>query len=171
MKQEAPQSAPAAPKKLPLRRLAREWAIQRLYGLDLGQEDPASPDVWQQVREFCGFDLSDREFTKIVKQAEVMVEGVLKFQPEIDALLLEYARNWSLRRMAAVDRNILRLAVFELRFAEPPVPVPVAINEAIEITHQFSDEQAGRFVNGILDRIAREQEPAATPSAKDEPAS
>ena len=89
--------------------------------------------------------------------ARDLVRGCLDKRSEVDAIISAAAQNWHLRRMAIVDRNILRMAVYEmLHIGE--IPAKVSINEAIELGKRFSTKQSGSFINGILDRIRREQE-------------
>jgi transcription antitermination factor NusB len=88
--------------------------------------------------------------------ARRLLTGTLEARPKIDAIITGAAQNWDLRRMAVVDRNILRMAVFEMLLAED-IPAKVSINEAIELGKRFSTKQSGSFINGILDRIRREQ--------------
>jgi N utilization substance protein B len=136
-----------------VQRLAREWALQQLYRLDVGDaEEPDSSPVWQQAAEWCGYPLGPRDRRKITRLAEALVEGVRAHREEIDRHLAEQARNWRLSRMAVIDRNIMRIAVYEMLYC-PDVPPPVSINEAIEIAKAFSGEEAGSFVNGILDKL------------------
>lgn len=87
--------------------------------------------------------------------ADPLIQGVLEHRAEIDAVIVKHARNWSLERMAAVDRNILRLAVFEMLHREDIPPV-VSINEAVDIAKKFSTHDSGKFVNGILDKVKGE---------------
>src|SRR2546427_573196 len=91
--------------------------------------------------------------------AASLVRGTKAQQPKIDAIIAETAEHWDLERMAVVDRNILRMAVYEL-LCEPTVPGKVAINEAIEIAKKFGTAESSRFINGVLDRIHRELRPA-----------
>jgi N utilization substance protein B len=100
-------------------------------------ENPAS----DEIREYAG----------------ELVEGTLSRLTEIDTLLSRYAENWTLSRMGRVDRNILRLAIYELLYRDD-VPARVTINEAITIAKKYSEEISGAFINGILDRILREEE-------------
>lgn len=83
-----------------------------------------------------------------------LVEGVAANQSEIDELLSQYAEGWTLERMPAVDRNLLRIAVFELRH-RPDVPKPVVISEAVELATELSTDESPRFINGLLGRIAK----------------
>jgi len=87
--------------------------------------------------------------------AEPLIRGTWEHREAIDALIQQHAKNWDLRRMAVVDRNILRLAVYEMLHREDIPPV-VSINEAVDIAKKFSTEDSGRFVNGILDKIRSE---------------
>ena len=84
-----------------------------------------------------------------------IAQGVLAHQAEIDERIRQTASNYDLHRIAAVDRNILRIAIFEMLFC-PDVPPVVSINEAIEIAKRFGSDESGRFVNGVLDRIRGE---------------
>lgn len=86
---------------------------------------------------------------------ETLVRGVLAHQAEIDGLLTEYAEHWDLHRMSAVDRNVMRVALFEMMYLRD-IPPAVSINEAVDIAKQFSGEDSGRFVNGLLDRVRKE---------------
>jgi len=95
-----------------------------------------------------------------------LVEGVEDHQAELDTLIAEHARNWSLERMPAIDRNVLRIALFEL-LGRPDVPVAVVIDEAVELAKRFSTDDSGRFVNGMLSAIAPKLRPGeAAPSAQ-----
>jgi transcription antitermination protein NusB len=90
-----------------------------------------------------------------------LVEGVDDHHAELDALIVAHARNWSLERMPAIDRNLLRLALYELK-DRPDVPVAVVIDEAVELAKRFSTDDSGRFVNGMLSAIAPKLRPDAT---------
>jgi N utilization substance protein B len=85
--------------------------------------------------------------------ANGLVRGVARQSKELDALIRKHAANWRLERMAAVDRNILRMAIYEMRAGE--TPAPIAINEALELGRRFSGEQSARFLNGVLDAIRK----------------
>lgn len=87
--------------------------------------------------------------------AEPLIRGTLEHRDEADDLIKKHAQNWELHRMAAVDRNILRLAVYEMLYREDIPPV-VSINEAVDIAKKFSTQDSGKFVNGILDKVKRE---------------
>jgi N utilization substance protein B len=126
------------------RREGREAAVQFLVYCDLNQGAGlgSAADFWE-LRPASG---SIREF------ALKLVEGVLEHRKEADERISRYAENYELGRIAVVDRNILRLAIYEMlhRHDIPPI---VSINEAIEIAKRFGSEESGRFVNGILDRV------------------
>lgn len=89
--------------------------------------------------------------------AERLVRGVMDHTGAIDTLIAKYSLNWKVHRMSRVDRNVLRLAAYELTF-EPDVPVRATLNEAIEMAKRYGSDESGKFVNGILDRIAQELE-------------
>ncbi|MCI0528623.1 MAG: transcription antitermination factor NusB, partial [Nitrospira sp.] len=88
--------------------------------------------------------------------ADRLVEGVLKNIKEIDGMITKYTQHWSLDRIATVDRNILRFAIYEILYMDD-VPAKVTINEAIEITKKYADQGSSAFINGILDKIVREE--------------
>ena len=130
------------------RREGREAAVQFLYQRDISG---AGGDA-QSVNDFWEL----RPATKKVRDfGMTLAEGVLSRQSEIDERIRNAASNYDLHRIAAVDRNILRIAIYEMLFC-PEVPPVVSINEGIEIAKRFGSEDSGRFVNGILDRIRAE---------------
>lgn len=94
--------------------------------------------------------------------ANQLVQGALDHLPEIDTLITTHADNWNLKRMAVIDRNILRLGVYEL-FYGPEVPSKVCLNEAIELAKRFGDTESGKFINGILDAIHKTRAQPDTP--------
>lgn len=123
---------------------------QRLAGLrddaPQGQQPPQPPVPHGEVPPPTAEEASIRLFS------EPLIRGVLENRAAIDAEIQKYALNWDIRRMAAVDRNILRLAVYEMHHRQDIPPV-VSINEAVDIAKRFSTQDSGKFVNGILDRI------------------
>jgi len=129
------------------RREGREAAVQYLYQLEVHGDRTADlhADFWNlreakpPVREF----------------AEKLIAGVIASLDEVDALIIKYLQNFELGRLAAVDRNVLRLAIHEMLHCMETPPV-VAINEAIEIAKKFGGEDSGRFINGILDKVKGE---------------
>ena len=87
--------------------------------------------------------------------AETLVEGIRKHRTEIDELIQSLSAHWSLARMSTVDRNVLRIGVFEMKFAQPSLKPNIAINEAIEIAKRYGSTESASFVNGILDAVAK----------------
>ena len=123
----------------------REVALQVLYQVEQNAGVPL-PDVRRFIQRRL---LGDR---KLCDFTEGLIAGVKGHQAQIDALISEAAENWRIDRMAAIDRNILRLGAFEMLY-RPEVPTKVAINEALELAKRYSTAQSSRFVNGILDRL------------------
>ncbi len=128
------------------RRKARELALQLLYQNDLSGTPPE--EMFARTEEFLLARPDVQEY------AARLVEGTLERRAELDDLLSERSEHWRLGRMPAVDRNLLRLALYEL-LHEPETPPPVVINEAVEIAKKFSTPSSGSFVNGVLDGIRR----------------
>ena len=129
----------------------REVALQVLYQVE---QNPNVPP-----EEVCRFIerrlLGDRKLSEFTKG---LIAGVKEHQARIDSLISAVAENWRLDRMAAIDRNILRLGAYEMLFCRE-VPARVAINEALELAKRYSTAQSSRFVNGILDRVLQWQAP------------
>jgi len=134
---------------------ARECALQALYQLDTSGGD--ARDALRGV--LSHFEEADEDTATF---AEALVRGVQSERMQIDDLIQKSSTNWKLERMARVDRNILRLAVYEL-LRRGDVPVRVTLNEAVELGKKFGSEESSAFVNGVLDRIAHMQLPGATP--------
>jgi N utilization substance protein B len=135
----------------PIRRRtrAREIALQVLFQFDVRGEGYGA-EVGKTVTQLCT-DEAESE-AEIAEFAARLVDGTLQHRTAIDERLQSVTKNWDLRRMATVDRNVLRMAVYELAHCND-VPPKVAINEAIELGKKFSTANSGGFVNGILDRI------------------
>ena len=129
------------------RRRSREFALQVLYQLDVTKEDAAK--ILSQFRNHFPQHEESNGF------AELIVLGVLDHAREIDQLIERYSENWRLDRMSMIDRNILRMAIFELIYCED-IPPKVTLNEAIELGKRYGSEDSGSFINGILDRIQNE---------------
>lgn len=127
---------------------AREVALQALF-----QEDLNPRDSRDQIAPFLHSRLQDEQLREF---AMTLVLGVLRNQSELDVLLESKADNWSLGRMAATDRNVLRLGAFEIRYAE--TPDRVAIDEALELAKRYGSAQSSQFVNGILDKLILRKE-------------
>ncbi|MFW6367096.1 MAG: transcription antitermination factor NusB [bacterium] len=139
------------------RRFGRECALQFLYQIDQRQDwEIADGDLnafWRQVE-----DQEDAPFGNDLNRARKFAEKIVRIfrehGAEIDASLQECASNWTLERMAAIDRNILRVAAVEIRFLEN-IPANATINEAVEIAKRYGDRDSAAFINGILDRFAQ----------------
>ena len=127
-----------------LRRTARECALQMLYQHDVGKQVPETilDSFWEM----------NEQPEKVRAFATELVRGTISRIKEIDRLIQGHTKNWRLSRMAAVDRNVLRLAVFEL-LSDAKTPDTVVINEALEIAKKFSTNESAQFVNGVLDSI------------------
>ena len=126
------------------RRKSRELAMQALFSMDMSQN--GSKDI---LERFCdNFKPSSKALSFFLK----LVQGVLHTRTEIDAVIERYSENWKLNRMSCVDRNIMRVAVYELLCCQD-IPHKVSINEAIDIGKKFGTEESGAFINGILDSI------------------
>jgi N utilization substance protein B len=124
---------------------AREIVVKVLYEVELGELD--SERARERISRKCSRP-GIREF------ALTLFEETLAHRDALDRIIVQLAKNWHISRMAAIDRNVLRMAILEILLSED-VPDKVAINEAIEIAKRFSTENSGRFVNGILDAVAR----------------
>jgi transcription antitermination protein NusB len=128
-----------------LRTKAREFAMQMLFQWEMSPQDPARLETkfWREAK---GAE-STRAF------ANQLFEGAVKNSSALDELIRAHCENWRFERLAAIDRAILRLAIHELRAAE--TPPKVVLNEAVELAKKFSSEEAGKFVNGVLDSIRK----------------
>src|SRR5512139_1974471 len=129
------------------RRKAREYALQLLFQLDIRKDKPTLT-LFKRFWAEEGPDDEVRLFT------EEIVKGTFKHLKAINAAILGSAKNWSLDRMATVDRNVLRLATYEILY-RMDIPPSVTINEAIELAKKYGTDESGAFVNGILDSVAR----------------
>jgi len=132
------------------RTLARELALQVLYQMDITGDgsEPALDNFWAAR--------SEEKIEEEVKSfAGELVKGVSDNLAQIDEKIMSYAANWQLKRMAVIDRNVLRMGCFELIWRKD-IPPKVAINEAVEVAKKYSGLEAGKFVNGILDKIKQE---------------
>ena len=129
------------------RREARELALRMLFELDLGKQ----PVTHVIAAGLAQSHLDDNNQTL----TEELVRGTLEHQDRIDARVAALATEWALDRQAAVDRNILRLAAYELLY-RPDAPVAAVVNEAVELAKKYSTAESGRFVNGVLGALARQ---------------
>lgn len=132
-----------------IRRIARELVLQSLFQIDFAQVDcEAALNAAVEER-------SDKSAEKAKKYAQDVLNGVLANSEAIDARISEYAIDWTLERMPAVDRNILRVAVYEMFFAAEKLVPNVAINEAVEIAKIYGTDDTPRFINGVLGKMVR----------------
>ncbi len=131
------------------RRLGRERALQALYQLEMTRSSPneALDAAWTAGSDGGKPDPEAQKF------AQELTGGVHEHLEEIDALLQEHSHNWRLDRMSRIDRNVLRLGVYELKF-RPDIPRKVTLNEAVELGKTFGNEESSAFINGLLDRVA-----------------
>jgi len=130
--------------------------MQALFYMDMSQNDSK-----EAVKLFCeNFVTSKRSLSFFLE----LINGVIKALPEIDSVIERFSSNWKISRMSIVDRNIMRLAVYEILFCGD-IPSKVSINEAVDIGKKFGTEGSGAFINGILDsiRIAVEEENIINP--------
>lgn len=121
------------------RHAAREKAFQLLFQLDLNDSELRSEDEE---------DIEQDEFL------QGLIKGVKDHRNKVDMIIAEHLQNWSLSRIAIVEKTILRIATYEIHYLEE-VPTKVSINEAIELAHEYGDEKSGKFVNGVLSRITQ----------------
>jgi len=139
------------------RRKSRELALQALYQAEL-----AGQNGLQDFEEFCAHFQVNK---KAIPYAKKLTEGVQGKGDVLNKLISKYAENWRLERMSLIDRNILRLAVYEVHYQDD-VPISVAINEAVEIAKRYSTDDSGPFINGVLDAMAKEEASGAKSNKK-----
>lgn len=126
------------------RRSARRCALQILYQIDITNDIDSV-----EVEDF----LTDKQLSSADLQfSGTLIKGVIQNLTEIDELIARFAKDWAIERLSYIDRNILRLAVYELNYLSD-IPTKVSINEAIELAKQFSDRQAAKFINGVLGAV------------------
>ncbi len=148
------------------KRMGRELAMQYLFQCDLAGNENFSESLenfWIQAEESGEFP-SNRIFRKARNYAEKIIAGVYEHEQEIDGIIESFSKKWDIDRMPVVDRNIIRVAIFELEFC-PDIPALVSIDEAIEISKDFSSEKSSNFINGILNGV----KDSLPPGAKDPP--
>ena len=133
-----------------IRRRGREFALQVLYQIDVTRKD-----VGEALDLFWENFSSDEEARSF---CERLVRGVIEHSDEINGLIERYAQHWKMSRMTRIDRNILRVAVYELAHC-PDIPPKVTINEAVDIGKRFGSEDSGAFINGILDQMTHHLRP------------
>lgn len=131
------------------RRMARECALQSLY-----YADSASLEKETLPRYTADFK---RELGECYPFCEDLVNGTTENMAQIDKIVSSYAKNWTISRMSAVDRSILRMAAYEIIFSKEKTPIPAIIDEAIELAKKYSTENSGKFINGLLDQLKNER--------------
>lgn len=139
---------------------AREIALQLLY-----QVDVCGDDALRDVQDLASAESKEPEVREFAVE---LCRGTLQQRAEIDARIQKIAKNWNIQRMAAIDRNILRMAMYELLHSDG-APPKVVINEAIELGKKFSTQHSGAFVNGILDKAREQIEAERGPTSTDAP--
>lgn len=126
---------------------AREAALKVLYQIDITKGNPQ-----EALSDFFRNSPHDEE---VLEYASKLVEGTASKSKEIDGLIASAADNWQVSRMAVVDRNIMRLASYEMLYLAEDIPAKVAINEAVELAKRYGDTDSSKFVNGVLDKIKK----------------
>jgi len=127
-----------------IRRRSRELAMQALFYMDINNNSSQ-----EMIERFCeNFSHPPKTRAFFLK----LVNGVIAARPEIDALIERFSKNWQISRMSFVDRNVIRIAVYEMLFC-PDIPSKVTINEAVDVGKKFGSEESGAFINGIIDSI------------------
>ena len=131
------------------RTLAREHALKILYQTEIIRRplEDVLDDYWKE---------EPNKDVEIISYAKLLAQGVRNNLKAIDDKISDYATNWQLTRMAVIDRNILRLGLFELKYTTD-IPPKVAINEAVELAKKYGDLESSKFVNGILDKIHKKE--------------
>lgn len=132
-----------------IRRKARELALQALFTLDFGDMPPV-------VALAAVAGMQEKEVpVKVMEYAAIIIQGTRTNLDEIDKIVTSLAHDWKLDRMPAVDRNITRLAIYEMRFSEELVPEKAAVNEAVELAKKYGSDDSGRFINGMLGALIK----------------
>ena len=131
------------------RHLARTVVMQTLYEWDFNGGVEAASEVLKRNLAEMAAGLDEQDFP------QALLHGVLKNQADIDQLIVTFAPEWPLEKITVVDRNVLRIGIYELKF-DPAIPAKVAINEAIEVAKAFGGESSGKFVNGVLGAIYKQ---------------
>ena len=153
------------------RRLGRALAFQALYEMDLGHHPPGQvlERLAESFREAGAAPYSPEVLNAAAAYARELVRGVLLNRAAIDALIQQRAPLWPLAQMSAVDRNVLRIGLFESLYGNATVPLRTAINEAVELAKLFGSETSAKFVNGVLGRAVEASASGEWPSAEASP--
>lgn len=161
-----------------IRRVAREMVLQSLFQMDFievtpeepaagtEEKDASAPEAMKRLAleealkvaaEVQEDEIGSEKTRKAYGYAHAVLLGTAEHLAAIDELIGRYAINWEVKRMPGIDRNILRLAIYEMRFAAEKLPVTVGVNEAVELAKEFGSDASARFVNGVLGRLMREE--------------
>ena len=130
------------------RTLARECALKILYKIEIAKDSVQD--------SFDDFWLSQEKAEDVRNFAETLVRGTRENVAKLDEVISKYTENWDIKRMAVIDKNIMRLSIFELLYMDD-IPAKVSINEAIELAKKYGDVDSGKFVNGILDKVRKQE--------------
>jgi len=129
-----------------MRREARELALQILFQTEFNSP-VSTTDILGLFEEHVSKD--------IVSYAETLINGIQKNKEKLDGIIQSVSQHWKVSRMSLVDRNILRIAVFEMKFSSDVIKPNIAINEAVDIAKKYGSTESGSFVNGVLDQVSR----------------
>ncbi|MCM8541052.1 MAG: transcription antitermination factor NusB [Lentisphaeraceae bacterium] len=146
----------AKSKKLTPRRMAREWAMQFLFQNDVRESELDNDDLdlfWAQLQN-APVGKREREFNTAKNFADELIRGVFANKADLDATIQKFSEKWSVGRMSVTDRNILRIAAFEIIHSDLAPQIP--INEAVEISKSFGDKDSPKYINAILDNISKD---------------
>ena len=150
-----------------IRRVAREMVLQSLFQIDFTQaapeealqvalEEQKSGDFSEEVPE-AEENRMPADVDKAEGYAREVLQGVIANLAEIDKKIGQYAVNWDLKRMPGIDRNLLRIAVYEMLYAREKQPVNIAVNEAVELAKLYGSDNSARFINGLLGKLMRDE--------------
>ncbi|HOP37243.1 MAG TPA: transcription antitermination factor NusB [Mesotoga prima] len=131
------------------RRKMREIVFSAIYQFDFNEDMETSSEYLERELSFFSME------TEMKLRTRKYFDGILRYRDEIDSVIRKHLTNWTFERLASTDKNVLRLGAYEIIY-EPDIPIEVTLNEAIDIAKKYGSEQGGKFVNGVLDRIARE---------------
>jgi len=127
----------------------REIVFSAIYQFDFNEDMETSSEYLERELSFFSME------TEMKLRTRKYFDSILRYRDEIDSVIRKHLTNWTFERLASTDKNVLRLGAYEIIY-EPDIPIEVTLNEAIDIAKEYGSEQGGKFVNGVLDRIARE---------------
>lgn len=138
-----------------MRRLARELALQALFQMDFSEKMSLDLALEGALAAEHGNKNNEKQQAEALEYAKVLAAGVRENCTAVDAVIVPSLANWRMERLGKAEKMILRLAVYEIRFADEKVPAGVAVNEAVELAKLYGDDAAPKFVNGVLGKIVR----------------